>query len=174
MRKPIQEASLQNPAAPNTSIRVSRSEWKIWKSLLDRDPGIRDIATFGDFGADNAKFVFDGGGAPITHLRYAIEEEWIVARGGPPTKIGDGTIRQVAKTILDSGAFAGADFSVGDEKIAAWALGKSPLGGATEWRKANMLHHWTRVLTDTAALRGVRLARKPRRKIPVQGDLFVR
>ena len=164
----------RNPAAPNSSFRVSRTEWEIWKSLLNRDPGIRENAIFGDFGADNAKFLFDGGGAPITHLRYATETEWMIVRGGPPTKSGDGSIRQVAKTITASGAFAGADFSTGDERIAAWASGEGLPGGATEWRKANMVHHWTRVLVDTAALRGLKIARKPRRTIPAQGDLFVR
>jgi hypothetical protein len=162
----------RNPAAPNGSTRVSRNEWKIWKSLLDRDPGIREIAIFGDFGADNAKFVFEGGGAPITHLRYATETEWLIVRGGHPTKEGDGTIRQVAKTIVKSGAFAGADFSTGDERIATWASDSRSASGATEWRKANMVHHWTRVLVDTAALRGISVPRKPLHALPAQGDLF--
>jgi hypothetical protein len=162
----------RNPAPPNGLSRVERAEWKIWDWLFGRDPQVREIAMFGDFGADNAKMKFDGGGAPITHLRYATEKEWLIVRGGPPTKKGDGSIRQVAKTIVASGEFEGAGFSAGDECIAAWAAGTVLPGGAAEWRKANMGHHWTRVLVDIAALSGLRLQPKPRPPVSVQEDMF--
>jgi hypothetical protein len=162
----------RNPAAPNSSVRVARSEWTIWKSLVRRDPSLPNSVTFGDFGADNARFSFDGGGLPITHLRYALENEWLIVRGGPPTKKGDGTIKQVAKEISESGVFSGSDFSAGDERIALWASDAGVPTGATEWRKVNMVHHWTRVLVDTTALRGSTVIRRPRARAPLQGDLF--
>lgn len=162
----------RNPAQPNRSIKTKRAEWLIWKLLFDLDARVREIAMFGDFGADNAQIKFDGGGAPITHLRYATKQDWLIARGGAPTSEGDGTIRQVAKVIVASGEFDGADFSAGDELIANWATGRISSNGASEWRKANMSHHWTRVLVDIGVLNGLPIRPQPRRQIPIQGDLF--
>lgn len=162
----------RNPAQPNGSTKVNRTEWLIWELMFDLDRQVREIALFGDFGADNANLKFDGGGTPITHLRYAITRQWLVVRGGVPTEAGDGSIRQVAKAIMASGEFAGAEFSAGDELIAAWAGGSIPVGGASEWRKANMSHHWTKVLVDLGVLNGRPIRPRHRRQIDVQEDFF--
>jgi Beta protein len=162
----------RNPASPNGSFTVCRTEWKIWESLCARESRVQEIAMFGDFGADNANFSFKGGGMPITHLRYALEKEWRIVRGGAPTKEGDGSIRHVSKRIVASDFFAGADFSAGDAQIAAWAAGGGLLGGASVWRKTNMSHHWTRTLVDLGALYGRRISLKPRPTEPVQQELF--
>jgi hypothetical protein len=164
----------RNPAIPNRSAKISRQEWMIWRRVVELDPRVREIAMFGDFGADNATMNFGGGGAPITHLRYATEKEWLIVRGGPPSEKGDGSIRQAAREIIGSGAFNGEQFSLGDEFIAGCASGDIPVGGPTDWRRANMSHHLTRVAVDASALNGVAIQPTPRPLRTRQEDLFTR
>lgn len=149
----------QNPAKPNGSAKIGRNEWLVWEQLFGLDPRVRELAMFGDFGADNAKIDFAGG--------YAIRQKWIVARAAD-----NGSIREVANRIAALDEFDGPDFSVGDQLIASWASGSATSGGAFEWRKANMSHHWTRVLVDLGALINSPIQPKRRPTIPFQQDLF--
>jgi hypothetical protein len=162
----------KNPASTNSTAKIDRREWLIWSRLVELDPRVREIAMFGDFGADNAKMSFGGSGAPITHMRYATENQWLVVRGGAPSQKGDGSIRQVAREIMNSGVFAGEQFSLGDEFIAGCASGDIRVGGPTDWRRANMNHHLTRVLVDVGVLNGQPIQPTPRPGRLVQEDLF--
>jgi hypothetical protein len=113
------------------------------------------------------------GGRPIPHLRYAAADEWIVVRGGP--KIDDekdGSIRWVAKQLISCGEFAGEQFSAGDEFIVNCAGGSGPQGSPSSWRKANIIHHITRVVLDLAEERRVVIAPRPSREKVEQPTLF--
>lgn len=138
----------KNPAPENGSVLVTRQEWINWKRVIEIDPDLIGVVVFGDYGADNAVMRYKGGGGPIVHLRYAAYDKWLVARGGRRSEIGDGSIHQVARAIRESKAFAGDYFSAGDEYIADWAANRISAGSATQWRKVNMNHHITRVVTD--------------------------
>jgi hypothetical protein len=160
-----------NPAPENGQTTVPRNEWLAWKKALSLNPRVGEIAMFGDFGADNAKIDFGGAGRALKHIRYATREGWLVARGGPQTLICDGSIQDVTRRIMLSGAFAGELFSAGDEFIAACASGLGRKGNPTTWRAANMNHHMTRVTQDIADSLEIEIPAVLRRK-SVQDDLF--
>jgi hypothetical protein len=157
----------KNPAAGGGEKTISRAEWLIWKRILELDPSVRDYVMFGDYGADNAEIDFDASGRAITHLRYATETDWLIVRGEDDR----GTIRSVARRIVDSGSFAGDVFSAGDEFISSRALGLGGVGNPMIWRWVNMNHHITLVTTDLGALYGAPIPVPDRRRHPVQAEL---
>lgn len=161
----------KNPAPENGQTKVGRNEWLAWKHALSLNSRVRELAMFGDFGADNARIDFGGAGRALKHIRYATRDEWLVVRGGHLTVECDGSIRDVARRIILSGAFAGELFSAGDEFIAACASGLGGKGNPTTWRAANMNHHMTRVTQDMADYFEIEIPAAVRRKA-VQDDLF--
>jgi Beta protein len=166
---------ITNPAPKNGSIKIRRNEWIAWKRVNETHPELRTSLFFGDFAADNASFEIApkrGGGRPIPHLRYALPDEWLIARGGPATENDNGSMQSVAKKILDSGHFAGEAFSAGDEFIADCALGKGGVGSPSIWRKVNIVHHITHVVKDLADERQVRIGTRPKRERVEQTSLF--
>jgi len=145
----------RNPAPDNGNVTVSRNEWASWKKVVETDASILQWAQFGDFGADHGQIEFSGGGRTITHVRYATERNWIVERGGEPTKTHDGSIRTVAKNILKSGEFFGEDFSAGDAFLSLCGSNEGGPGNAATWRFANMAHHITLAAVGAARLAGL-------------------
>ena len=113
-----------------------------------------------------------GGGAPIIHLRYAAHDNWLVARGGPRSEIGDGSIHQVASMIIESRAFSGELFSAGDEYITDWAARRITQGSPSDWRKVNMNHHITRVIADLGLILSAPLTISQVRRRVAQQQLF--
>ena len=162
-----------NPASPNGTHEVKRIEWLAWKELVKSHPWIAKIASYGDYGADNAKFRFKSSGGRVqTHLRYTLPNAWMIYRGGEASETSDGTIHWVAQQVRKSPHFAGELFSDGDEEIARWAARVGGPGGATEWRRANMNHHMTRVTVDLGDITGNPVARRAARRQPQQQDMF--
>jgi hypothetical protein len=158
----------KNPAPPNGTKTISRAEWLIWKRVLELDPSIRDFAVFGDYGADNAELNFGGGGRAITHLRYATGTDWLIVRGDDDR----GTIRSIARHIVDSGGFSGETFSAGDEFIGSRARGLAGVGNPMIWRWVNMNHHMTLTTVSLGTLYGTRISQPAHRRHPVQEELF--
>jgi hypothetical protein len=159
----------KNPAAVNRNAFVKRAEWLIWQRIVELDAKMQEHATFGDFGTDHAKFDFGPGGIPIKHFRYARTADWFVCRGGEASDPDD--IRTVAMRLVDSGAFAGSEFSSGDHFMACCADGSGRPGNPSDWRAANMTHHITRVVVDLSDLYSRRLVR-PKRTRAAQQSLF--
>lgn len=162
----------KNPAEPDSSHLVARTEWIAWKQAVAFDPETAAYLLFGDYAADCAKLVFGGGGGPaIRHYRYAIEDAWYVQRGAK-----DGTheevMRKVCQSILNSGNFAGREFSVADDYIFLTAKGQNGPGNSTTWRAINTTHHITRVVTDVGGVRGRSFTRRTVEPLLAQQDLF--
>jgi hypothetical protein len=158
-----------NPAPEGGEYSVPRSEWSIWQSLLSLEPRMQTFAIFGDFGADHGRINYKSGGrAAIPHLRYTTQTDWLVVRGHAT----HATIRSVAQRIVDSGAFSGEFFSVGDEFIASRARGAAGVGSPTSWRTVNMNHHMTWVTVRLGALLGIAVPQISHRRASVQESLF--
>ncbi len=68
-------------------------------------------------------------------------------------------MREVAQSILDSGRFAGRDFSSADEYIYRTAKGYAGPGNPTTWREINTTHHITQVISDIGKIEGFSVAR---------------
>jgi hypothetical protein len=163
----------KNPAEPNSSYLVARNEWIAWRRAVAFDPETADYLLFGDYAADCAKLVFGGGGGgpAIRHYRYTIEDAWYVQRG-PDSGRHDEVMREVCRGILESGHFAGREFSSADDYIFLTAAGRAGPGNSTTWRAVNTTHHITRVVRDIGAVRGRTFARGRVEPILVQPELF--
>lgn len=148
-----------NPAKDNSNFIVPRNEWLAWKSAVKLNGKSPDHLVFGDFAADCSKIAFAkaGGGIPIRHYRYTTPESWLVVRG-----VATGTARdamqQVCIRILNSGQFAGPEFSAADEYIFRTAKGWDGPGNGTVWREINTTHHITRVVRDIGRIKGHQFA----------------
>jgi hypothetical protein len=163
----------KNPADENSSVRVLRNEWLAWRQAVQIDLQTSKRPLFGDYCADSAKFEFasGGGAAPIRHLRYCNPESWLVARGEsnvPQTT----AMKAVCQTIVNSGQFAGADFSSADEHIYGTAKGYMGPGNPSTWREINTTHHITQVVSDIGKMTGFTLAQHPVAEPSKQTSLF--
>lgn len=144
----------KNPAIPEKIFAVTREEWKAWKHLIAHEPEALYRLTFGDYGADNAKFKFSSGaGKPIPHLRYCTDDEWLICRGRDDVKFGT-AIKQAATMVLNSSKFMSREFSRADDRILQIAKDLADSGGASLWRELNMAHHITKVVKDLGKFYG--------------------
>ncbi len=163
----------ENPAKPNSEVMIERLEWLSWLSLREmHSDADRAGIVFGDYGADHGAVRFEPGGRAVKHLRYATTEGWRVVRGGERNEGHDGSIFEVARRIARAPDFAGELFSRGDEQIADLAANRVGPGTATDWRRANMNHHMTRVVADISAINQTPLPGVSRRREQVQQALF--
>lgn len=161
----------KNPAPPGSNVLVNRNEWIAWKRAVSFEPETADYLLFGDYAADCAKLVFgSGGGAAIRHYRYTTPDAWYVQRG-PDVGSHDEVMRQVCRGILDSGYFAGREFSVADDYIFMSAHGRAGPGNATTWRAINTTHHLTRVVSDVGRVRARTFAPRSVEPMAVQQEL---
>lgn len=144
-----------NPAEPGNHAFVPRNEWIAWRKAVRFDLLKGDFMIFGDYAADCAKIEFrSGGGAPaIRHYRYATPNAWLVQRGAD-TGTHAAIMRRVCQAIIESGQFAGRDFSSADDYIFRTFHNKGGPGGAKEWRAVNTTHHLTRVIADIGGVLG--------------------
>lgn len=158
---------LKNPAPPMGQAMSPRLEWRLWQWTIGLEPALRDFVIFGDYGADNAHFKFEGGGRPIPHLRYTGELDWFTVRGDTSYS----SLRGVSRRVADSSHFRGADFSEGDEFISNCGAGSVRTADPTMWRAVNMNHHMTSVVVDLADLYRIKLPTRRKARLK-QADLF--
>lgn len=150
----------KNPAEPSSYSIVPRNEWHAWRQAVHFEPETADQMIFGDYAADCAKMSFSGsGGAAIRHYRYAMQDAWLVQRGADEGRHRT-VMRKVSSEILNSVHFAGRAFSWGDDYIFKTANDAGGPGSPKDWRAVNTNHHITRVVTDIAALLGIKFEQK--------------
>jgi len=151
-----------NPAKDGAVEIWPRNEWLAWREAVRFDPTTAEHMIFGDYAADCAKMAFGGGGAPaIRHIRYATAHAWLVQRAVKEGKDAQ-RMHGVYKEIVESGSFAGEDFSVADAFIANGAKSSSAKpGNSTTWRQLNTTHHITQVVSDIAKVRGISIRKAP-------------
>ena len=161
-----------NPAEPDSYIYVPRNEWLAWQDATKFDANTSEHLIFGDYGADCAKIEFrSGGGRPIRHYRYTTPDSWLVVRGKVDQK-DDVVMKEVCETVLDSGTFAGREFSSADDYIFRTAKGRAGPGNGTVWREINTAHHITRVVRDIGRIKGLEFADVKASDPPEQMTIF--
>ncbi|MEO9972014.1 MAG: beta family protein [Hyphomonadaceae bacterium] len=144
-----------NPAQHGSVEIVPRNEWIAWSKAISLSSATPENFVFGDYAADSAKMHFGAGSAAaIRHYRYTTPESWLVSRGAETGK-DKARMQWVATQILNSGQFAGRDFSQADEYIHNTANGSGGPGNSTTWRQINTTDHLTRVVHDIALARGI-------------------
>ena len=162
----------KNPATPGSHILIPRNEWNAWKKAIETDENAATNLIFGDYAADSAKFVFSGGGGrPIPHYRYCSGPDWLIMRGKSDEKQAD-TMKSVCNSIINSGKFAGREFSAADNYIYETAHGSNEGGNATIWREMNTVRHISQVVSDLGKIYGFEIEQEPIHDEPAQIDLF--
>lgn len=162
----------KNPAVAGGIASVERREWEAWKAAVASDEVVKRGLMYGDFASDSAKFNFARkGGRTIPHYRYATTTDWIVNRGKKDKRLKD-VMPSLARAITESDRFAGRGFSHADRMISDTALGLSGPGNATTWRRINIGHHITRVVTDLGAIRGFEIFKMSDELPALQRSLF--
>jgi hypothetical protein len=163
----------RNPATEDSSVTVPRNEWLAWSQTIQNDVNASAHLLFGDYCADNTNIAFrsGGGAAPYRHYRYSTGDAWVIVRGRSDIALSE-AMQKVSQSILDSGVFAGPDFSSADEFIYATAKGYAGPGNATTWREINTAHHITQVVSDIGQMRGFSVARRAVTIPPRQAGLF--
>lgn len=158
-----------NPAPDGGSTRVARNELHAWKRAVRFNPETGEHLVFGDFCADCSKIVFGASGAPaIRHIRYALDDEWIVERGRKAGTSND-EMRRVFKNLVGSGDFGGEHISQADRFIIRSAKDtRLGCGNATTWRQLNTTRHITQTVRNIAKVRGIEIRPLPAPQADVQ------
>jgi len=155
-----------NPAKKNDIATRDRLEFPLWCRLTRRSKMERSNIIFGDYGADNAAFHFDGQGRPTPHLRYSSNRQWIISRGDKKDDRHATMIATAARLVaLDE--FRGDGFSWGDSMVVDIAAGDRT-GNPTTWRSISTSHHIEMTCRDIGELLGFKLQEYSRIRRAVQ------
>ncbi|MEP5509654.1 MAG: hypothetical protein ABJP70_09315 [Erythrobacter sp.] len=162
-----------NPAPDGGTVRVPRNEWHAWKRAVRFNPETSEHLVFGDFCADCSKIVFGKSGAPaIRHIRYALDDVWIVERGRKAGKSND-EMRRVFRNLVDLDNFGGERISQADRFIMRSSRDASlGCGNATTWRQLNTTRHITQTVRSIAKVRGIEIKPLPAPQEHVQFSLL--
>lgn len=133
---------------------LARREWEIWVELSEIR-GLPRIPAYGDYAVQNPKPPHDPGGPGMrANVRYTINGSMLVARGRSVLQEGNEQYRGLCQRILDSGDYAGPQYSWGDRLINDVALGDREPGGSDMWRGAGTSHHLAFVTNELQGRRG--------------------
>ena len=136
----------KNPASENSVVLVPRGETFAFKLAVAQLRESSHPTLFGDFGADSSKVSFGPSkGRCYPHLRYALNDSWMVVRGSNSGRFND-QMKKVAQQIVDHDGFSGAGFSEADARIQNIADGVMTAGTASDWRAINMCRHITTII----------------------------
>lgn len=141
----------------NTVETFSRTDWAAYRLLLEREPALRGVISYGDYAVDCSPFEKSSGPvSPSAQLRFTSDDNYVVVKGEQAKKpIGYSAIRPVAEILSHRTEFTGPTFCDGDAFVARLARDeKASTGNASTWRWAGTDHHFARVLAETAALAG--------------------
>jgi len=130
--------------------RIERLERELWAWINYELGGTRTIG-FGDYGIVNPTFAFSGpnpnANAKVRYTQGAVHH---VFRGHGlynPSRFDQ--YHELARRVVSSGCFMGAEFSYGDSYIAACAAGDNGPGNLGTWVKVDMNHHLEVVARQT-------------------------
>ncbi len=134
-------------AIPPGLTKIQRADWVLWRSVCAGMPA--RIPTFGDYTATHPdqEDVDPRIMQPSASIRYAVDGEWLIAKGKSVRNPNYGGFTQyqiLSKSIQAHAEFTGHAFSWASNFIEACA-GGGPTGNLTTWRKVASNRHmaWT-------------------------------
>jgi len=142
---------------PSAAVSTpSRSEWILWREIIENPRGIERVPTFGDYAIAHPEiFEIDPRIMRMTaNLRYTADSEWVILKGRNVRKHGYGQMHDLCHQLANRPEYMGEDFSWGDEWIMKCANRETGPGNATTWRLVGTTHHLTFVTHQLASLRG--------------------
>lgn len=137
--------------------QIPRHDWLFYRALLGNMPAGMRQPNYGDFTIVHPEFkaldmrMVKAAGK----LVYTTPGAWEVRKGGAfrdnPKQMHDH-----CASIVESGRFTGAQFSIGDDYIAKCAARTKGPSNQTWWKFVTINHHITHVLDDLATLGAVK------------------
>lgn len=118
---------------------LPRSEYSLWKQLIDRTAFSRDVQ-FGDYCISNPqysdvdpRFMNMSG-----NIRYTITNGYLIYKGVTTRLNGFAQMIPMSLNLISSGYFSGIGFSWGDNEIDKIANGLSNTGNGETWRRIGL------------------------------------
>ena len=135
--------------AYDSKTTIDRDDWLTWQMLVSTGNAKRQ-PQYGDYGPSGAGAALPYRGTP--NIRYALDTQWLVLRGGTTRTSGTVTAQHfaLAKKLRGDKLWMGRGFSAGDEYIYLCRPGSGGPGGATQWRTVAVNHHLELVVTQMA------------------------
>ncbi|MNW45038.1 hypothetical protein D3C74_222900 [compost metagenome] len=134
----------------DTIDEIERSEWIIWKKLLQNNQ-LKRMPNFGDYAIANpAPFEADPRLIRMSaNIRYTGDDKYIIFKGRDLRKYGHGQYFTLASQVINHDEYRGTAFSAGDYYIEEVGLRRTNKSGSpTTWRRAATNHHLTLVVTE--------------------------
>ncbi|MCX2728952.1 beta family protein [Saccharopolyspora sp. NFXS83] len=134
--------------------RVSRSDWGLYRRVAEqlslqgkRRPDFADycVAHPDPSLGVNPRFLIISG-----QIRYTVEDDWLVAKGGQFKRVGGDAVTSPVRLIVQSDEFRGEQYSAGDAWIAQVYQGGDKKGNPEVWRRVATNHH-LKFVTDQLA-----------------------
>lgn len=136
--------------------QLPRHDWLFYQALLGQLPARMRQPNYGDYTIVHPEF------APVDmrkiksagKLVYTTATDWEVRKGGA-FRDNPGQMHDHCASIVESGRFSGAEFSIGDDYIAKCAARTAKPSNQPWWKFVTINHHITHVLDDLATFCGV-------------------
>lgn len=136
--------------------QLPRHDWLFYQALLGKMPARMRQPIYGDYTIVHPEFV------PVDmrkiksagKLVYTTATEWEVRKGGA-FRDNPGQMHDHCASIVASGKFSGAGFSIGDDYIAKCAARTAEPSNQPWWKFVTINHHIMHVLDDLATFGAV-------------------
>lgn len=160
---------------PGDAQLFPRTDWMIYRGLIEREPRLISSVAFGDYAVDSAPFGQTGRAPPSANFRYTTESDYLIVKGQQAKKpVGYSAIYPVADALIARDEFRGPEFSDGDAFFERLARRDPEIttGNASTWRWAGTDHHLARVVEDLRSLAGRDRRAVVKSETGIQGVLF--
>jgi hypothetical protein len=133
-----------------------RADWNLYRTILANRAEFPIVPMFSDYALEYPSAYAPFNGAPSAHLRYSSPEHYHIFKGPSVRKEGGyKAIFEVARRLVSSGVFSGAEFSSGDAFIQHLSGRAGRTGDAPTWRWSATDHHFTLVMGQLAQALGL-------------------
>ena len=157
---------------PQEERLIRRSEWHIYKRLLQRRNELYRMPIFSDYGVEYRENLAPIKAMPSTKFNYTTNEAYFFIKGENVKTGGYQAIFPVAEKLVKSLHFMGASFSAGDARIWLLSERRGTSGNAPTWKWACADHHLTVVGAALCDALGMRIDETFKTISAQQADLF--
>lgn len=137
----------------NSIGEIERTEWVLWKEIVDRKDKIKRIPVFGDYNISNPSLIeFDPQTMQLGgKIKYTHDDVYIIFKGSSFKINGREQMHNISKQVVLHAKYMGEDFSWGDEYIAKCSRHEVSKGNPTTWVKVGVNHHISFVTSQIAS-----------------------
>ena len=120
---------------------IRRSEWHVYRRLLERRAELYRLPIFGDYGVEYKKKLAPIKVMPSAKMTYTTDDSHFCVKGQNVEYGGYEAIYPVADAIVCSPHFKGSEFSRGDAHLLLLSQRRATTGTAATWRWIAVDHH---------------------------------